>query len=67
MSKQKTNEGIFSAAERFTNAFFKGLEKNTSNVVIRKAEKAKLPPEAVKLMKDIEDRSKELKRVMKDL
>ena len=67
MSKQKTNEGIFSAAEKFTNAFFKGLENNTANRFIKKAEKAKLPPEAIKLMKDLENNSKRLKDAMKKL
>ena len=67
MSKEKTNEGLFSAADKFVNAFFKGLERNTANQIIKKAEKAKLPPEALKLMKDIEDRGEELKRLMKEL
>jgi hypothetical protein len=67
MSKEKTNEGLFSAADKFVNAFFKGLERNTANQIIKKAEKAKLPPEALKLMKDIEDRGEELKKLMKDL
>jgi len=67
MKKETTNEGLFSAADRFVNAFFKGLEKNTANQIIKKAENAKLPPEAIKLMKDIEDRGAELKKLMKDL
>ena len=65
--KEKVNEGLFSAADKFVHAFFRGLEKNTANQIIRKAEKAKLPPEALKLMKDIEDRGEELKRLMKEL
>jgi len=67
MKKETTNEGLFSAADKFVNAFFKGLEKNTANQIIKKAEKAKLPPEALKLMKDIEDRGEELKKIMKEL
>jgi hypothetical protein len=65
--KIKTNENIFGAAERFVNAFFKGLEQNTANQIIKKAESAKLPPHTIKLMKDIEDRSQELKKLMKEL
>ena len=67
MAKEKTNEGLFSAADKFVNAFFKGLERNTANQVIKKAERAKLPPEALKLMKDIEDRGEELKKLIKEL
>lgn len=65
MTKKPTNEGIFSAADRFISAFFKGLENNTANQVIKAAEKAKLPPEAIKLMQDIENRKKELERAVK--
>jgi len=67
MSKNKVNEGLFSAADRFVSAFFKGLEKKTADRVIRQAEKAKLPPHAVELMKDIEKRSKELDDIVKKL
>jgi len=65
--KEKINEGLLSATDKFVSAFFKGLEKNTANQIIKRAEKAKLPPEALKLMKDIEDRGEELKRIMKEL
>jgi phosphoserine phosphatase len=67
MKKETTNEGLFSAADRFVHAFFKGLEKNTANQIIKKAESAKLPPHAIKLMKDIEDRGEELRNIMKSL
>ena len=67
MKKETTNEGLFSAADKFVNAFFKGLERNTANQIIKKAENAKLPPEAIKLMKDIEDRGAQLKQLMKEL
>jgi hypothetical protein len=65
MKQKKLNEGIFDAADRFIAAFFKGLENNTANQVIRAAERAKLPPEAIKLMNDIENRKKELERIFK--
>lgn len=64
MKNKTTNEGILSATERFVHAFFRGLEANTANQIIKKAESAKLPPEALKLMKDIDDRSKELRDLM---
>lgn len=67
MSKKRIDEGLFSAADRFVSAFFKGLEKKTADKVIRQAEKAKLPSDAIKLMKDIEDRSKELDDIVKKL
>lgn len=65
MKQKKLNEGLFDAADRFVAAFFKGLENNTANQVIRAAERAKLPPEAIKLMNDIENRKKELERIFK--
>jgi len=65
MKQKKLNEGLFDAADRFISAFFKGLENNTANQVIRAAERAKLPPEAIKLMNDIENRKKELERIFK--
>jgi endonuclease V-like protein UPF0215 family len=66
MKKNKI-EGIFDAADKFVHAFFRGLEKNAADQVIKKAERAKLPPEALKMMKDIEDRGEELKKIMKSL
>lgn len=67
MSKRKLNEGLFGAADRFVSAFFRGLERNTADQVVKKAEQAKLPPHAIKLMKDIEARGEELKKIMKSL
>ena len=65
--KKQINEGLFDAADKFVHAFFKGLERNTANQVIKKAENAKLPAQAINLMKDIEDRGEELKQIMKSL
>lgn len=67
MKKKKINEGLFSAADRFVAAFFNGLQQNTANQVINKARKADLPPEAIKLMNDIDDRGEELRRILNDL
>lgn len=65
MSKNKVNEGLFGAADRFVATFFRGLERKAAGKIIKKAEKAKLPPDAIKLMKDIEDRSNELQDILK--
>ena len=40
MKKNNLNEGIFDAADKFISAFFKGLENNTANQVIRSLKKA---------------------------
>lgn len=66
-NKTQVKEGIFDAADRFVSAFFRGLERNAANQIIKKAQTAKLPKEALQLMKDIDDRAKELRELMKDL
>ena len=53
MSKQKTNEGLFSASKRFSDAFFDGLSKNASDRVIQKAKKAGMPKDAINVMNNI--------------
>ena len=40
MSKKTTNEGLFSSARKFSDAFFNGLQKNTQNKFIQRAQKA---------------------------
>ena len=37
MSKEKTNEGIFGAAKRFSDAFFDGLSRNATDKMMKKA------------------------------
>ena len=66
-NKKQVKEGIFDAADRFVTKFFDGLSSGAADTIIRKAEQAKLPPQAIKLMKDIEDRGEELKRIVKSL
>lgn len=66
-NKKQIKEGIFDAADRFIASFFDRLSKGAADQIIRKAENAKLPPKAIKLMKDIEDRSEELKKMVKEL
>jgi len=55
MKKKRTDEGVLRGAEKFVNAFFDGLKKGTADQVIKKAEKANLPPHAIEAMKSIED------------
>ena len=53
MSKEKTNEGLFSAAKKFSDAFFDGLSKNASDRMIKKAEQAGMPKDAIDVMNNI--------------
>lgn len=53
MSKDKVNEGLFSAAKKFSDAFFDGLSKNASDRMIKKAEKAGMPKDAIDVMNNI--------------
>ena len=54
MSKQKTNEGLFSASKRFSDAFFDGLSKNASDRMLAKAKKAGVPKELTDIMAKIQ-------------
>tara|TARA_B110000459_G_scaffold25007_1_gene23930 strand:+ start:66 stop:278 length:213 start_codon:yes stop_codon:yes gene_type:complete len=60
MSKQKTNEGLFSASKRFSDAFFDGLSKNASNRMMDKAKKAGVPKELTDIMAKIQKDKNEL-------
>ena len=60
MSKQKTNEGLFSASKRFSDAFFDGLSKNASNRMMDKAKKAGVPKELTDIMAKIQKDKDEL-------
>lgn len=65
--KKLQKEGLFSIADRFISDFFQRLEDGTANNIISKAENSKLPKQAIELMKDMDDRSKELKKIIKNL
>ena len=68
MSKQKTNEGLFSASKRFSDAFFDGLKNNATNKAITVAKKNKLvPTKIVSKMLAIEKASEELEKMIRDL
>lgn len=62
MSKQKVNEGLFSATKKFSDAFFDGLKSNATNRAIEAAKKNKqVPSHLVKKMSELEKLAKELK------
>lgn len=64
MSKKNTNEGLFGAAKKFSDAFFDGLQKNTADKVIKKAHSAKMDKKVVDTMKRIEKEKKQLDRLL---
>ena len=65
MSKKTTNEGLFSTARKFSDAFFNGLQKNTQNKFIQRAQKAGTPKELVDKMEQIRKEKEELERLLK--
>jgi hypothetical protein len=65
--KKLQKEGLFSMADKFITDFFGRLENGTAKNIIDRAENAKLSKEAIKLMKDIDDNSERLKKIVKDL
>ena len=65
MPKQKTNEGLFSASKRFSDAFFDGLSKNASDRVIQKAKKAGMPKDAINVMNNIKKEKDYLDSLLK--
>ena len=65
MSKQKTNEGLFSASKRFSDAFFDGLSKNASDRVIQKAKKAGMPKDDINVMNNIKKEKDYLDSLLK--
>jgi hypothetical protein len=68
MKIKPINENIFGAFKRFTDAFFDGLKSNATNKAIEAAKKnKKIPPKIVQKMSDIEQASKELEQMLKDI
>ena len=66
MSKEKTNEGIFGAAKKFSDAFFDGLKANAVNRALKQAEKnPKIPTPIINKMKAIDKLAKELEDDLK--
>ena len=64
MSKDKVNEGLFSAAKKFSDAFFDGLSKNASNRMLDKARKAGAPKELTDVMAKIQKDKDELDAIL---
>ncbi len=67
MKTKRTNENLSEGVGKFINAFFDGLKRGAADQVIKKAQKAKLPPEAIKAMQDIDDLYDEMEDILKDL
>ena len=67
MKKKRTNEGVLKGTEKFVNAFFDGLKRGAADQIIKKAENAKLPPEAIKAMKDMKKQADEIEDIFADL
>jgi hypothetical protein len=66
MSKEKVNEGLFSATKRFSDAFFDGLKSNATNRALQQAKKNKdIPAPIVQRMIEIEKLSKKLEDDLK--
>lgn len=62
------NENIFDAAKRFSDAFFDGLKANATNKAIEAAKKnPRVPPKIVQTMINIENASKQLQKMLRDL
>lgn len=60
MKKKPVNEGLFTAAKKFTDAFFDGLKANAADRMIRKAQKQGMPSEVTDLMNKIQKDKDEL-------
>lgn len=67
MSKEKTNEGIFGAAKRFSDAFFDGLSRNATNKMIDKAKKQGAPKELTDIMAKIQKDKDEMEAVLRKI
>jgi hypothetical protein len=64
MSKDKVNEGLFSAAKKFSDAFFDGLSNNASKRMLDKAKKAGAPKELTDVMAKIQKDKEELDAIL---
>ena len=60
MSKKETNEGLFSASKRFSDAFFDGLKNNATKIMLSKAEKQGVPVQIIQKMKNLQKEKDEL-------
>jgi hypothetical protein len=68
MGKKQTNEGLFGAAKKLSDAFFDGLKDNMENRALSKVKKNKhVPLPIVKKMTELDRAAKELQQMLKDL
>jgi hypothetical protein len=66
MKLKQTDENIFSAARKFSDAFFDGLKSNAVNKALKQAEKnPKMPSPIIDKMKAIDKLAKELEDDLK--
>lgn len=66
MKLKQTNENIFGAARKFSDAFFDGLKSNAINKALKQAEKnPKMPSPIIDKMKAIDKLAKELEDDLK--
>lgn len=64
MEKNKVNEGLFSAARKFSDAFFDGLKNNASQKMMKVAEKQGAPKELLDVMASIQKDKEELDAIL---
>ena len=60
MRKKKVDEGIFSSAKKFSDAFFDGLKSNAADKMIKQANKSGVDPEVARMMDSIKKEKDEL-------
>jgi hypothetical protein len=63
--KQPMQEGLFSAAKQFTDAFFDGLKTNAINRALDQAKNNKMPDDVIDSMEKIEKETQRLKNLVK--
>lgn len=65
MKKKTTNENVFGAVKKFTDAFFDGLKNNATTSILTKAENAGVPLPIVEKLKKLEKEKQELDMIIK--
>lgn len=65
MSKEKTNEGLFGAAKKFSDSFFDGLKNNATKSMLSKAEKQGVPVPIIQKMKKLQKEKDELDTIIR--
>jgi glycerol-3-phosphate dehydrogenase len=64
-NKQKTNEGLFGSAKKFTDSFFDGLKNNAVDSVIKQAEQSGVPFPITKKLQQLRKEKEELDALIK--